>query len=123
MNRLARPTPLMNPRSRDILRNIGTSVSWWGALLGMTVLVACGPQKPATVSMRMIGGPPRASVTIDDEYVGALEIVQARGVALPPGKHHVTVEAAGYFPWDRVLDVAEGQGPIQLDARLVRIPD
>ena len=29
-------------------------------------------------------------------------------MALPPGVHHVTVKAAGYFPWDREVKAEAG---------------
>jgi hypothetical protein len=95
------------------------------ALLALAV-AACGPPAPAlTVSMRVtnLGGPPTASVTVDDQFVGTLEIVAARGVALPPGTHHVSVEAPGYLPWDKVVEAKEGGGPVKLDVKLVPIPD
>jgi hypothetical protein len=77
--------------------------------------------KTLTVSMRMQGSPPEASVTIDDEYVGPLGVVAARGVALPVGSHRISVEAEGYFPWDKIVE-AKGEF-VRLDARLVPIPD
>jgi hypothetical protein len=73
--------------------------------------------------MRLVGAPPGASVTIDDIFVGTLEIVSARGVALPVGTHRVSIEAPGYFPWDRLVEAAEGHGPVRLDVRLVPMPD
>lgn len=73
--------------------------------------------------MRLVGSPPNASVTIDDQFVGTLEVVVRRGVALPPGKHRVSVEAAGYLPWDQIVEAKEGAGPVRLDVRLVRVPD
>ncbi|MBX3192084.1 MAG: PEGA domain-containing protein [Labilithrix sp.] len=88
------------------------------------ILAACGPPaEPKTVSMRMAGGPPNASVTIDDQFVGNLAAVSARGVALPPGTHRVSVEAAGHFPWDKLVEAKEGQGPIHLDVKLVPVPE
>jgi hypothetical protein len=88
------------------------------------VLVACGPAKaPRTVSLRMVGSPPNASVTIDDRFVGTLDVVVARGVALPPGRHQVTVEAPGFFPFDTLVEAKEGAAPIRLEARLVPVPD
>jgi hypothetical protein len=85
---------------------------------------ACGPPAaPMTVSMRMVGSPPNASVTIDDTFVGTLDVVARRGVALPPGRHRVSVEAPGHFPWDKLVDAKEGQSPIRLDVALVRVPD
>src|SRR5207249_1571502 len=65
-------------------------------------LTACGHAPIVeTVSMRMQGGPPNATVTIDERIVGSLDVIAARGVALPPGRHRVSVEAPGYFPWDQ----------------------
>jgi hypothetical protein len=84
----------------------------------------CGPpREPKTVSMRMVGSPTNASVTIDDIFVGSLDIVIARGVALPVGPHRISVEAPGYLPWDRLVEAKEGAGPIRLDVRLVATPD
>jgi hypothetical protein len=76
-----------------------------------------------TVSLRMQGSPPDAAVVIDEEAVGQLDFVQAHGVALPVGVHHVTVKANGYFPWDREVEAKEGAGPIRLQVALTRVPD
>ncbi len=87
-------------------------------------LEACGPAAaPKTVAMRMFGGPANASVTVDDIFVGTLDVVSTRGVALPPGTHHVSVEAPGHLPWDKVVEAREGAGPVRLDVKLVPIPD
>jgi hypothetical protein len=91
-----------------------------GAVLALAVATGCAANT-ATTSLRMSGAVPDAAVTIDDEYVGVLANVQKRGVALPPGQHRVTVERAGYFPWDRLVE-AEGER-IQLDVQMVKIPD
>jgi len=71
----------------------------------------------------MAGGPENASVTVDDQFVGTLDVVARRGVALPPGKHRVTVEAPGHLPWDKLVEAKEGDAPIRLDVKLVPIPD
>ncbi len=92
------------------------------ALVGFA-LAACAAAPPKTVSLRVRGNVPDASVTIDDQYVGALAFVTRRGVALPPGKHRITVEKAGYFPWDRLVEAPEGGAPIALEVELVRVPD
>ena len=73
--------------------------------------------------MRMVGSPPNASVTIDDIFVGRLDIVAARGVALPVGTHRISVEAPGYLPWDKMVEAKEGAGPLRLEVRLVATPD
>jgi hypothetical protein len=93
-------------------------------LLASASLAGCAPAAaPRTVSMRMFGGPGNASVTVDDIFVGTLDVVSSRGVALPPGTHHVSVEAPGHLPWDRVVEAREGAGPLRLDVKLVPIPD
>jgi hypothetical protein len=76
---------------------------------------------PPTTSLRVKGKPPDASVTVDDRYLGALVYVAAHGVALPPGKHRITVEKPGFFPWDTVVEAKDK--PIHLDVTLTRIPD
>jgi hypothetical protein len=95
--------------------------------LGLLLLLGalgCGPPAVVpTVSMRMAGGPPNASVTVDDVFVGTLDVVMRRGVALPPGKHRVSVEAPGHIPWDKLVEAKEGQGPLRLDVKLVPVPD
>ncbi|MDI1431120.1 PEGA domain-containing protein [Polyangium sorediatum] len=93
------------------------------ALLCSLFIGACAPSVPATVSLRVKGNAPDASVTIDDMYIGALAFVAKRGVALPPGKHRITVEKPGFFPWDKLVEAREGDPPIHLDVGLVKIPD
>jgi len=76
-----------------------------------------------TISLRLDGAPPDATVTIDDEPVGTLDFVAAHGVALPPGVHRLTVQARGYFPWDREVQARPGSPPIRLTATLEPVPD
>ena len=97
------------------------------AMLATGALACAGPSTipPRTVSLRMAGSPPQATVTIDDQLVGELAYVADHGVALPPGVHHVTVQARGYFPWDKEIDakLTSAPAPIRLDVRLVPVPD
>jgi hypothetical protein len=74
-----------------------------------------------TVSLRVRGNVADAQVTIDDIPVGVLAFVAARGVALPPGRHRITVERTGYFPWDALVEAKDD--PIFLQITLVPIPD
>jgi hypothetical protein len=94
-----------------------------GALLALAPLASCQLSAYAspTVSLRVTGNVADAHVTIDDIPVGALGYVAARGVALPPGKHRVTVERTGYFPWDALVEAKDD--PIYLQITLVPIPD
>jgi hypothetical protein len=96
-------------------RGVALAIAAAAPLLGACATV------PATASLRVKGALPDASVTIDDQYVGALAFVAARGVALPPGKHRITVEKTGYFPWDKVVEAKDE--PIHLDVILTKIPD
>jgi hypothetical protein len=93
------------------------------ALFSLQILAACGGNvaNVHSVSLRMRGGPPGATVTIDDRIVGRLDVVATRGVALPPGKHRVSVEAEGFLPWDKEIEAAEA--PVLLDVKLEPIPD
>ena len=94
--------------------------------LGSLALAACRPplvpEKPK-VSLRMTGAPGDATVIIDEEVLGSLDLVAAHGVALPVGPHRVTVKATGYFPWDREVTAEESKSPIRLEVKLVPVPD
>ena len=70
---------------------------------------------------RSAKSPRDAVVTIDEEYIGPLGYVAARGVKLPAGKHRISIEKPGYFPWDRLVDA--GSAPIHFDVTLEPIPD
>ena len=78
---------------------------------------------PRTTSLRMNGTPPDARVSVDDQKLGALAFVAEHGVALPPGRHRVTVEKPGYFPYDEIVNVEEGDPPVSLAVTLAKIPD
>jgi hypothetical protein len=98
------------------------------ALAGFTLLAACGNVATApsarAVSLRLRGGPANASVTIDDVLVGPLDVIQARGIAVAPGRHHLSVEASGYLPKDIVVEAKDAKGQvIVLDVALSPIPD
>ena len=90
-------------------------------LLPLLGLVAC-LGSATTTSLRLQGGPKDASVTVDDQRLGDLAFVGARGVALPPGKHRLTVERVGYFPRD-VLVAVDGEERIVLDVTLEKLPE
>ena len=101
-----------------------TAAAVLAALLVLS-LSSCEPGvgRPAvSLSMAHSKQSPRdAAVLIDEEYIGPLGYVTARGVRLPIGKHRITVEKPGYFPWDRLVD-ADRQD-IQLNVELEPIPD
>jgi PEGA domain-containing protein len=83
---------------------------------------AQAPESP-TISLRLHGGPRDATVIIDDQTVGTFDFVAARGVALPPGVHHLSVTAQGYFPWDREVEAKPGSQPIRLEVDMAPVPD
>jgi hypothetical protein len=104
------------------MRSLGLSAL---AMVAVTV-AACSPAlSPSvpTVSLRMRGAPADASVVIDDQPIGSLDFVASRGVALPVGTHRVTVQAQGYYPFDREVEAKEGSPPIQLEVKLTKLPD
>ena len=87
------------------------------------ILVACHPQRAAVhLNVARAAATPRdASVYIDEEFVGLLGVVAARGVRLPEGDHRISVEKVGYFPWDRL--VVSDRQPLYLTVELRKIPD
>ena len=93
------------------------------AVLVLSLVTGCG-SSTSYVSLRLIrpaAAPRDASVLIDEEYVGPLSVVAARGVKLPYGEHRITVEKEGYFPWDRL--VFSDRDDIAFEVELVPIPD
>ncbi len=102
------------------IRTVVTAFAW-----SLVVLACTPPAKSPTVSLRLRGGPKDASVTVDDIPVGSLEVVRSRGVALPPGVHHVTIVAPGYLPFDRRVEaVVDGAGaPVLLEVKMIEVPD
>lgn len=101
---------------RKLLRQLG-------ALPLVLAAAACDGLR-AAVSMKVLPHPKTpldASVWIDEEFIGLLGYVAARGVRLPEGAHRITIERDGYFPYDRI--VVSDRQPISLDVRLIPIPD
>lgn len=93
-------------------------------LLIVPALDGCGPPLRAAVSLKVVRhekAPRDAAVFIDEEYIGPLGYVAARGVRLPVGEHRVTVQKEGYFPYDALV-VADRE-PVRLTVELVPIPD
>jgi hypothetical protein len=85
------------------------------------VIVGSANGKAQTVPLRLRGTPPDATVTIDDQRVGSLALVAARGLRVLPGRHRITVEAAGYLPFDVAVDAKDESVPVEVN--LVAIPD
>lgn len=106
----------------EVQRRFGVALSltmlWVGAGLS-----GCQVHRAAVhLSMERAALTPRdASVYIDEQFVGYLGVVAARGVRLPEGEHRITVEKVGFFPWDQL--VVSDRQPIVLKVELRRIPD
>jgi hypothetical protein len=71
--------------------------------------------------VRAAESPRDASVYIDEQFVGFLGIVAARGVRLPEGEHRISVEKVGYFPWDGL--VVSDRKTVSIEVALRKIPD
>jgi hypothetical protein len=94
----------------------------WIALVSLGLLHCTQPV--AAVPLHLVPStacPPTARVYIDEQLVGPLAFVAARGVRLPEGKHRITVEHPGHFPWDEL--VTAGREPLQLGVSLRPLPD
>jgi hypothetical protein len=91
-------------------------------LLGLGLLTAACTSTQ-TVSLRLTGNVPDAVVTIDDQHLGSVKYVGRRGVALPPGTHRITVEKAGYFPFDKLVEAKAGDEAVDVKVVLEPIPD
>jgi PEGA domain len=120
MMSLERVRPLPH-RNRAALRGPGACLCL--LLVGGAVLDGCQGQRAAVhLSLVRIADTPRdASVYIDEQFVGFLGVVVARGVRLPEGEHRISVEKVGFFSWDRL--VVSDRQPIDLSVELRKIPD
>jgi hypothetical protein len=76
---------------------------------------------PPNSSLKMSGAMGDAAVTIDDQLIGTLKYIEKHGVSLAPGKHRLTVEKSGYFPYDKLVEATGG--PIRVEVVLDPIPD
>ena len=82
----------------------------------------CGPVPAYSLHVaRAPKTPGNASVTIDEQYVGPLSYVAARGVRLRKGQHRVTVEKDGYFPYDKLIE--SDRETVEIEVELTPIPD
>jgi hypothetical protein len=94
------------------------------AAIAFTLLTGCGPGPVPAVTLKLVRSPetPRdASVIIDEEYIGPLGIVAARGVRIPLGEHRISVERTGYFPYDKL--VVSDRDDVTLNVKLEPVPD
>jgi hypothetical protein len=94
------------------------------AALALSLLSGCGPTVTPAVTLRVERAPstPKdASVTIDEQYVGPLAVVAARGVRLPIGEHRISIEKSGYFPYDAL--VTSDRDDVLLKVKLEPVPD
>ena len=87
---------------------------------------ACGPSLTGSAAVtlkvqRSPETPKNASVSIDEQYIGPLNIVASHGVRLPVGTHRITVEKDGYFPYDQL--VTADREDIRLVVKLEPVPD
>ena len=71
--------------------------------------------------LRIRGTPPDATVTIDDQRVGSLSLVTARGIRVLPGRHRISVEAAGYLPFDLAVEAKDAV--VVVEVKLLPVPD
>lgn len=94
-------------------------VAAWG--LALLAVVGCGCASQQRVRLSLHGAVADALVTIDDRYVGKLSDVTRRSVGLLPGRHRITVEQVGYFPFDLLVEAVEA--PLDVAVELERIPD
>jgi hypothetical protein len=94
------------------------------AAILIALVSGCGPALTPAVSLKIQRTPetPRdASVMIDEEYIGPLGIVAARGVRVPIGEHRISIEKTGYFPYDQLI--VSDREDILLKVKLEPIPD
>lgn len=119
-----RPGQVRRPKT-DRLLTRGAMTSLAGALLLSFALAGCATMgMRSAVDMHVTIGPetpPEALVYIDGQYIGSLAAVAARGVRIVEGKHRLSVEKTGYFPYDTIVE--SKVEPIHLQVTLLKLPD
>lgn len=110
----------MRPRFADSFSRLRAGALAMGIAVGAS---DCQVHRAAvSLSVARAADTPRdASVYIDEQFVGFLGVVAARGVRLPEGEHRISVEKVGYFPWDQL--VVSDRKPIRLTVTLRKIPE
>ena len=96
----------------------------WCLWLGLSAALGACQVHRAAVRLSVVRAAPSprdASVYIDEQFVGLLGVVAARGVRLPEGEHRISVEKVGYFPWDEL--VVSDRKPVTVKVVLRKIPD
>jgi len=107
---------------RNLLRRVLTGL---GLLVWMVLASACmtmGLRSAVDVSFAAPPETPgRALVYVDESYVGTLAQVMRQKLRLPEGKHRISVEKTGYYPFDVV--VVSARKPLEVEVELLRLPD
>ena len=118
-----REEPQGTPPRRRGRRRLPAEVILLSTLLSLASGCGINPGRAAvSLALKRPNTTPKdAAVYIDEQYIGPLYYVAAKGVRLPIGEHRISVTRDGYFPWDRLVD-ADRQ-PISLRVELVPIPD
>jgi len=75
-------------------------------LAAMTV--DCASRAKVT-GLRVVCSISDASVFVDGKYVGRLQVLKNRLVALPPGTHRIVVRRQGFFPRYRMVTVRRNE--------------
>jgi hypothetical protein len=90
---------------------LGSGCMTMGLRSAVDVTLAAPPETPG-----------RALVYVDETYIGTLaQIMHQGGLRLPEGKHRISVEKTGYYPYDTV--VVSKRHPITVEVELLRLPD
>ena len=99
-----------------------TRVLLFSCAMAMTGCMTMGLRAAVDVSFKAPPETPgRALVYVDETYVGTLAQVMQQGLRLIEGKHRISVEKTGYYPYDTV--VVSSRKPITVEVALLRLPD
>ena len=90
-------------RTARVLPILKVTVIWLTALV-VSGCATMGLRSAVDMTVKMgPHAPPSALVYINGNYIGSLAAVVARGVRVPEGKHRLSVEKSGYFPYDTII--------------------
>jgi hypothetical protein len=77
------------------------------------------PPPPPTGGVRLEGGPPEATVVVNERVQGTVGQLSQIPLQLRPGAYRLEVTADGYFPWYGEIEIGDVLQTVQVELRPV----
>ena len=89
-----------------------------GALL-IAIGVGCATvsPKPSVATLYVHLQPAKATIYINEKYMGTGRVLHRKPAMLVPGRYLLTASSPGYFPEDREVELPDGVTTLQIELR------